>query len=143
MVRKRNYDTIVEQYLSDSVVHFNTQVMEDVTRTKPASGSVKSDVSRISIATSKLWEANLAASKATLIGKQTENRKKRALQLELAKMEMELKRKELEYQQRLKLANIEMENEVGTARDNAELAELEAKIAEQEVSELINLEDKE
>ncbi len=66
MVRKRNYDTIVEQYLSDSVVHFNTQVMEDMTRTKPASGSVKSDVSRISIATSKLREADLAASKATL-----------------------------------------------------------------------------
>ena len=97
MVRKRNYDTIVEQYLSDSVVHFNTQVMEDMTRTKPASGSVRSDVSRISIAMSKLREANLAASKATLIGKQTENRKKRALQLVLAKMEMELKRKELEY----------------------------------------------
>ncbi len=36
-----------------------------------------------------------------------------------------------------------MENEVGTARDNAELAELESKIAKKEVSELINLEDKE
>ena len=44
----------------------------------------------------------------------------------MTKMDMEIKLKELEYNQRLHFAHIEMENEVVTARDNAELAELEA-----------------
>jgi L-2-hydroxyglutarate oxidase LhgO len=77
-----------------------------------------------------------------LIERQTESRKKRALQLELAKIDMEIKRKEFEYNQRLELAHIEMENEVVAARDNTELAELEARIAEQEVSELTKHKEK-
>ena len=132
--RKQNYDAVVEQFVTDSLVHFNFQVMEDVSRQKAT--SVGSDISRISTATSKLREAKLAATKASLIERQTENRKKRALQLEMTKMDMEIKLKELEYNQRLQLAQIEMENEVVTARDNAELAELETQVAEQEVSEL-------
>ena len=79
---------------------------------------------------------------ASLIERQTESRKKRALQLELAKMDMEIKRKEFEYNQRIELAHIEMENEVVAARDNTELAELEARIAEQEVSELTKHKEK-
>jgi hypothetical protein len=128
--RKQTYDVTVDQYVTDSLVHFNAQVMEDVARQKTT--SVGSDISRISSATSKLREAKLAATKASLIERQTESRKKIALQLELAKMDMEIKRKELEYNQRLELAHIEMENEVVAARDNPELAELEARIAEQE-----------
>ncbi|CAB4040210.1 Hypothetical predicted protein [Paramuricea clavata] len=114
--------------------------MEDVARQKKT--SVRSDISKISSATSKLHEAKLAATKASLIKRQTESRKKRALQLELAKMDMEIKRKEFEYNQRPELAHIEMESEVVTARDNTELAELEARIAEQEVSELAKHKEK-
>lgn len=51
-------------------------------------------------------------------------------------MEMELKRKELEYRQSIQLAEIEMQNEVVAAQQDAELAEIEARIAEQELSEL-------
>ncbi|CAB4011609.1 Leucine-rich repeat SHOC-2, partial [Paramuricea clavata] len=108
--RKQTYDVTVDQYVTDSLVHFNAQVMEDVARQKTT--SVGSDISKISSATSKLREAKLAATKASLIKRQTESRKKRALQLELAKMDMEIKRKEFEYNQHLELAHIETENEV-------------------------------
>ena len=50
---------------TDSLVHFNAQVIEDVARQKTT--SVGSDISRISSATSKLREANMAAMKASLI----------------------------------------------------------------------------
>ena len=139
--KTRTYDATVDQYVADTLVHFNAQVMEDVSRWK--TNSIASNASRVSTATSKLREAKLAASRASLIEKQTESRKKRAIQLELAKMDMEIKRRELEYKQRLELAQIEMENEVVAARDNTELAELEARMAEQAVSELMKYEDKE
>jgi hypothetical protein len=57
-------------------------------------------------------------------------------------MDKEIKRKEFEYNQRLELVHIEMENEVVAVRDNAELAELEARIAEQEISELTKHKEK-
>ena len=122
--RKQTYDVTVDQYVTDSLVHFNAQVIEDVARQKMT--SVGSDIPRISSAMSELREAKMAAMKASLIERQTESRKKRALQLELVKMDMEIKPKEFEYNQRIKLVYIEMENEVVAARDNTELAELEA-----------------
>lgn len=50
-------------------------------------------------------------------------------------MEIDIKRKEFEFQQRLELAKIEVGEEVVDARDSAEL--LEAKMARQELSALI------
>ena len=114
--------------------------MEDVGRQK--SISIESDDSRISTATSRLREAKLVVTKASLIEQQTASKNKRALQLELAKMDMEIKRKELEYKQRFELAQIEMQNEVVDAREKIELAELEAEIAEQTVLELMKHKDK-
>ena len=115
--------------------------MEDVVRQK--STSIRSDDSRISTTTSKLREAKLAVTKASLIERQTASKTKRALQLELAKMDMEIKRKEVEYKQRYELTQIEMmEKELVEARDKIELAELEAEIAEQTVFELMKHKDK-
>ena len=114
--------------------------MEDVVRQK--SISIGSDDSRISTATSRLREAKLAVTKASLIEQQTASKNKKALQLELAKMKMEIKRKEFEYKQRYELAQIERENEVVDAREKIELAELEAEIAEQTVLELMKHKDK-
>ena len=114
--------------------------MEDVVRQK--STSIGSDDSRISTATSRLREAKLAVTKASLIEQQTASKNKRAPQLELAKIDMEIKRKELEYKQGYELAQIEMENEVVDARDKIELAKLEVEIAEQTVLELMKHKDK-
>jgi len=51
---------------------------------------------------------------------------------------MEIKRTQLELQHRLELSKLEAEKEVVAARDQAELANLEAFLAEQEMSELTN-----
>ena len=69
IIRKQNYDTVIEQYVGDSLVYYNRQDQDDVTRTKSVSvGSLKSSASRISTATYKLREAKLAASRAALFG---------------------------------------------------------------------------
>ena len=82
--------------------------MEDVVRQK--SISIGSDDSRFSTTRSRLREAKLAVTKASLIEQQTASKNKRALQLELAKTDVEIKRKELVYKQCYELAQIEMEN---------------------------------
>ena len=138
--KKQTYDATVDQYVANSLTYFNAQVMEDVVRQK--STSIGSDDSRISTSTSRLREAKLAVTKASLIEQQTASKNKRALQLELVKIDMEIKRKELEYKQRYELAQIEMENEVVDAQEKIVLAELEAEIAEQTVLELMKHKDK-
>ena len=54
---------------------------------------------------------------------------------------MEIKQTQLERQHRLELTKLEAEKEVVAARDQAELAKLEAILAEQEMSELTNEKD--
>ena len=51
---------------------------------------------------------------------------------------MEIKPTQLELQHRLELTKLEAEKEVVAARDQAELAKLEAILADQEMSELTN-----
>ena len=106
--KKQTYDATVDQYVANSLTYFNAQVMEDVVRQK--SISIGSDDSRFSITRSRLREAKLAVTKASLIEQQTASKNKRALQLELAKTDVEIKRKELVYKQCYELAQIEMEN---------------------------------
>lgn len=64
---------------------------------------------------------------------QAEERSKKLVELEVKKVEMEIKRTELELQHRLELTKLEAEREVMAARDQVELANLEASLAEQEM----------
>ena len=95
--------------------------------------SVVSNSSRLSTASQRLRDTRQDASKAELIHKQAENRGKRALDFELRKLEMEIKSREFEYRRRLELSRIE----VIEAKDTAELAEFEAPMAKQELTELL------
>ena len=66
--------------------------------------------------------------KAALIQQQVE--------LEVKRVEMEIKRTEMELQHRLELTKFEAKSEIVAAKNQAELAKLEAFLAEQEVSDL-------
>ena len=100
--------------------------------------SQKSYASRLSVSSSKAREAKVQAAKAALVQQQAEERSRRAVELEMKRVEMEIKRTQLELQHRLELTKLEAEREVVAARDQAELAKLEAFLAEQEMSELTN-----
>ena len=65
---------------------------------------------------------------------EAEERSKKMVELEVKRVEMEIKRTELELQHRLELTKLEAEREVMAARDQVELANLEASLAEQEMS---------
>ena len=90
------------------------------------------------MSSSKAREAKVQAAKAALVQQQAEERSRRAVELEVKRVEMEIKRTQLELQHRLELTKLEAEKEVVAARDQAELAKLEAFLAEQEMSELTN-----
>ena len=64
---------------------------------------------------------------------QAEERSKKLVELEVKKVEMEIKRTELELQHQLELTKLEAEREVMAARDQVELVNLEAWLAEQEM----------
>ena len=74
--------------------------------------------------------------KAALIQQQAEERSRRAVELEVKRVEMEIKRTEMELQHRLELTKLEAKSEIVAAKNQAELAKLEAFLAEQEVSDL-------
>ena len=61
---------------------------------------------------------------------QAEERSRRAVELEVKRVEVEIKRTQLDLQHRLELTKLEAEKEVVAARDQAELAKLEAFLAE-------------
>lgn len=82
---------------------------------------------------SRAQRAKIDAAKALLMQQQAEERSKKLVELEVKKVEMEIKRTELELQHRLELTKLEAEREVMAARDQVELANLEASLAEQEM----------
>lgn len=85
---------------------------------------------------SKTHEAKVLAAKAVLMQQQAEERNRRAVELEVKRVEMEIKRTQLERQHRLELTKLEAERVVAAARDQVELAKLEAFLSEQAMSEL-------
>lgn len=66
---------------------------------------------------------------------QAEEKSKKMVELEVKRVEMEIKRTELELQHRLELTKLEAERDVTAARNQVELANLEASLAEQEISD--------
>ena len=142
-VRVQAYNDKIEQFILDAADFYNNQVSEEIRQEEKYSqpGSVKSQksyASRLSVSSSKAREAKVQAAKAALVQQQAEERSRRAVELEMKRVEMEIKRTQLELQHRLELTKLEAEREVVAARDQAELAKLEAFLAEQEMSELTN-----
>ena len=98
-VRKSLYDSKIDQYTVDAAAHFNKQVSEDLTRDKISSprGSVRSQssrASRLSAASARFYQANIAAERATLLEKQTEQKRTRAIE---TRVKLEMKRKQFEF----------------------------------------------
>ena len=67
---------------------------------------------------------------------QAEERRRGTVELEVKRFEMEIKRTQLELQHRLGLTKLDAEKEVVAARDQAELAKLEAFLVQKETSRL-------
>ena len=83
-VRERLYDDRIEQFAIEAASYYNKQVSEELPRANTSSlrGSVKSQSSRtskLSAASSRLHEANIAAEKAALLEKQTEQKRARTM----------------------------------------------------------------
>ncbi|XP_068739665.1 uncharacterized protein [Montipora capricornis] len=116
--------------------------MEKEKHSQPESvKSQKSYASRLSVSSSKAREAKVQAARAALMQQQAEERSRRVVELEVKRVQMEIKRTQLELEHRIELTKLEAEREVVAARDQAELAKLEAFLAEQEMSELTNEKD--
>ena len=110
----------------------------DPSKTCTPPESVKSNGSRVSkssVCSSRSQRAKIEAAKALLMQQQAEERSKKLVELEVKRVEMEIKRTELELQHRLELTKLEAEREVTAARNQVELANLEASLAEQEISD--------
>ena len=142
-VRVQAYNDKIELFIFDAAEFYNNQVSEEIRQKEKYSQSEsvksqKSYASRLSVSSSKAREAKVYAAKAALMKQQAEERSRRAVELEVKRVEMEIKRTQLELQHRLELNKLEAEKEVMAARDQAELAKLEAFLAEQEMSELTN-----
>ena len=107
------------------------EIMEKEKHSQPESvKSKKSYASRLCVSSSKAPEAKVQAAKAALMQQQAEERSRRAVELEVKRVEVEIKRTQLDLQHRLELTKLEAEKEVVAARDQAELAKLEAFLAE-------------
>ena len=137
--RKYQYDQKTEQYAIAAATHFNEQVSPDLANfgmTSPAR-SLRSASSRtfskLSEASARLYDTRTATAKAALAAKQTEQQRKRSIEIEMKRLEMEMSQKRVE----LELAKLEADRDVAEARERAEIAELEAKLAEAEYSELM------
>ena len=142
-IRKRVYDSKIEQYTLEAASHFNKQVSDDLTRftTSSPQGSVKSQcsrASRLSAASARINQAKIAVEKATLIEKQTEQKRARALETRVKLLELKMKQKQFEFQHQLELAKLDAEMEMEEARERTEMAELECKLAEREFSGLLS-----
>ena len=137
--RKYQYDQKIEQYAIAAATHFNEQVSHDLANfgmTSPArslqSASSRTS-SKVSEASARLHDTRTAAAKAALAAKQTEQQRKRSIEIEMKRLEMEMTQKRVE----LELAKLEADRDVAEARERTEIAELEAKLAEAEYSELM------
>lgn len=141
--RVQAYNDKIERFVVSAAAFYNNQVSADVKVSKNFSPpesvkSAKSYASKLSVSSSKAREAKVQAAKAALMQQQAEERSRKAVELEVKRVEMEIKRSKLELQHRLKLAKLEAEREFVAAKDQAQLANLEAFLAEEEMSELTN-----
>ena len=138
--RIQEYNERIDQFIASAAAFYNRQVLEDVKSIKEHTPpeSVKSNGSRVSkssVCSSRSQRAKIEAAKALLMQQQAEERSKKLVELEVKRVEMEIKRTELELQHRLELTKLEAEREVTAARNQVELANLEASLAEQEISD--------
>ena len=145
-IRVQDYNAKIERFVIDAAEFYNNQVSEEIMEkgkhSQPESvKSQKSYASRLSVSSSKAREAKVQAARAALIQQQAEERSRRVVELEVKRVQMEIKRTQLELEHRLELTKLEAAREVVAARDHAELAKLEAFLAEQEMSELTNEKD--
>ena len=145
-IRVQDYNAKIERFVIDAAEFYNNQVSEEIMEKEKHSQpesvkSQKSNASRLSVSSSKAREAKVQAAKAALMQQQAEERSRRVVELEVKRVQMEIKRTQLELEHRLELTKLEAEREVVAARDQAELAKLEAFLAEQEMSELTNEKD--
>ena len=140
LCRKQEYDEKVENFVAAAATYFNEQVVNEFEKAKFAtsSGSITSRASKVSDVSSKLRDAKLIAAKTALLQQQAQEKKRRAIEIERTRMELEMKQKELELQQRLKLTELETEDDIFEAKNKAELANLEARFAEEELSVLLH-----
>ena len=139
--RVRVYNDKIEQFVASAAEFYNSQVSEDVKLSKELSSpesvkSGKSYASRLSVSSSKAREARVQAARAALMQQQAEERSRKSIKLEAKRIEMEIKRTQMELQHKLELTKLEAEKEVVAAKDQAQLAKLDALLAEQEISEL-------
>lgn len=72
----------------------------------------------------------MEAAKAALLQQQAGERSRKMVKLEVKRVEMEIRRAELELQHRLELTKLEAEREIEAAKNQAELANLEASLTE-------------
>ena len=77
-----------------------------------------------------------------LYEKQTEQKRTRAMETRVKLLELEMKQKQLEFQHQFELAKLEAEKDVEEARERTEMAELECKLAERELSGLLSEENR-
>ena len=89
--------------------------------------------SRLSEASARLRNTRTAVAKPALAAKQTEQKRKRSIEIEVNCLEMDMRQKQLE----LELVKLEAEKDVAETKERTEVAKLEAKLAENEYSELM------
>ena len=138
-VRKHHYDQKIKELTIQNV---NEQVSRDLANVDlaspaPSVRSVSSRASKLSEAGGRLHNTNMAAANAALMGEQTELKRKRSVEIEIKRLEMEMNQKQFELKQQLELAKLEADRDISKAKEKAELAELEAKFAEAEFSQLL------
>ena len=92
--------------------------------------SVRSHCSQLCMCSSRAQEAKAQAGRAALVQQQAEEMSRKVVELGKRRIEMEIKLTELEYT--LGLTKFEAEREVVASRNEAELASLEATLAEGE-----------
>ena len=141
-LRKDNYDQKIKEFTIAAATHFNEQVSRDLANIglaspTPSVRSVSSRASKLSEGGERFHNMNMAAAKAALMEKQTELKRKRSVEIEIKRLEMEMNQKQFELKQQLELAKLEADRNISKATEKAELAELEAKFAEAEFSQLL------
>ena len=141
-LRKDSYDQKIKEFTIAAATHLNEQVSRDLANIGLASPtlsvrSVSSCASKLSEAGERLHNTKMAAAKAALMEKQTELKRKRSVEIEIKRLEMEMNQKQFELKQQLELAKLEVDRDISKAKEKAELAELEAKFAEAEFSQLL------
>ena len=141
-LRKDNYHQKIKEFTIAAATHFNEQVSRDLANIglaspTPSVHSVSSRASKLSEAGKRLHNTKMTAEKAALMKNQTELKRKRSVEIEIKRLEMEMNQKQFELKQQLELAKLEADRDISKAKEKAELAELEAKFAEAEFSQLL------